>query len=310
MANAPFTIRPIRDEDDLDELNAGNPEWLGADLTRGMVGSAGGGIFAFHVAEQEGRLVGYALGFLSLDDNPTRTGRAFVWVPPAARGRGVGTALWEFLLEAAIPRAPHRLTSRVEASDHASRRWVEARGAITQGLHLESALDLEGDLPVVSPPPGVSIRPLTEGAGEPEWHAAYDAAVRLGMDTPDAETNPEAMPPYPIFRQMVSEPWQMCVATTPDGQIVGLTSVFTINETERIVNTMLTGVNREWRGKGLATALKAEHAIQLRDAGWRTIVTQNMEGNDHILAANKRLGFQPSKAAVDAIYDFPDEGVS
>jgi hypothetical protein len=167
------------------------------------------------------------------------------------------------LLGLAIPRSPRRLTSRVEASDHASRRWVEARGATIEGLHLESNLDLGGDLPVVSPPPGVSVDLLGEDADEPEWQAAYEAAVRLGMDAPDAETNPEAMPPYPIFRTMVSEPWQMCVATTPDGQIVGLTSVFTINETERIVNTMLTGVNREWRGKGLATALTAGRRSQL-----------------------------------------------
>jgi mycothiol synthase len=112
--------------------------------------------------------------------------------------------------------------------------------------------------------------------------------------------------PYEIFRTLLAGPWQVAVAKSNDGEIVGLTSVFVKNEGDRSVNTMLTAVNRDWRGKGLATALKVAHAVKLRDAGWRLIITQNMEGNDHILAANKRLGFTPSSATLDAIYDFPD----
>ncbi len=125
-------------------------------------------------------------------------------------------------------------------------------------------------------------------------------------DTPDAETNPSQIP-YEMYRILIGQPWQLCLATAENGEIVGLTCVFPKNEKERTVNTMLTAVNREWRGKGLATALKTAHAIKLRDAGWRAIVTQNMEGNDHILAANRRLGFQPSNAMLDAIYDFPQD---
>jgi GNAT superfamily N-acetyltransferase len=307
MSNSKLTVRPIRDDDDLDDLHQGDDEWAGAALARNMQANAGGAMLAFHVAEEDGRLVGYADSFLPIDDNPTHVGFAGIWVRPDARRRGVGATLLDVVLPLARDRGARRLTARVDSEDEESLRWLRARGVVTGGTHLESKLALTGDLPLIPPPAGVTVAVLSDDADDSAWHAAHDANVRLMRDTPDAKTNPSPMP-YEIYRTLLAEPWQLCLAKTDDGAIVGLTCVFPKNEKERFVNTMLTGVNREWRGKGLATALKTAHAIALRDAGWRAIVTQNMEGNDHILAANKRLGFQPSKAMLDAIYDLPDAG--
>ena len=50
--------------------------------------------------------------------------------------------------------------------------------------------------------------------------------------------------------------------------------------------------------------MKAAHAIALADAGWTSIVTQNMEGNGPILASNRRLGFKPTGGLREMIYDF------
>jgi hypothetical protein len=54
--------------------------------------------------------------------------------------------------------------------------------------------------------------------------------------------------------------------------------------------------------------LKTAQALALRDAGWRTIVTQNMDGNDAILAANRRLGFRRTAGYRDVVYDFTAAG--
>ncbi len=258
-----------------------------------MVDSAGEALVAFHVAEQDGRLVGYLDGVLPGEDNPTRTGVGGVWVRPDSRGCGIGSGLWDYLRPRAAARGVRRLTSHVEASDEASLRWLATQGATTGGTHLESMLMLGDDLPLVPPPVGVAVAILADDADENVWRSAYEAHVRRARDAPDAETNPTPMR-YPMYRTLLSEESQVCLATTEDG-VVGLTSVFPRNQKERLVNTMITAVNREWRGKGLATALKTAHALKLRDAGWRAIVTQNMEGNDHILAANKLLGFQPKQ---------------
>ena len=307
MSESELNVRPIRDDDDLDDLHDGDPEWAGQALARNMQANAGEAMVAFHVAEERGRLVGYLDSFLPPDDNPTRVGFAGVWVRPDARGRGIGSALLETLLPIARDRGARRLTARVDSADESSLRWIRSKGATTGGTHLESTLELTDDLPLFPPPAGVTVATIPSDADEAAWHAAHEANVRLMRDTPDAETNPSPMP-YEIYRTLLAEPWQLCLATTDDGGIVGLTCVFPKNEKLRYVNTMLTGVDREWRGKGLATALKTAHAIALRDAGWRAIVTQNMEGNDHILAANKRLGFQPSKAMFDVLYDLPASG--
>jgi GNAT superfamily N-acetyltransferase len=307
MATVPdptLDIRPVRDDDDLDDLRDGDDTWAGAELARRFAVNGGDAQYAFHVAEQDGRLVGYLDAFLDSDDNPTATGFAKVWVRPGARGHGVGTALWQYLLPLATERGARRLLTTIDAADAASLHWLEARGGTTGGTHLESRLELGEDLPLIPPPAGVSVDTLPDDAGEPEWRAAYDAHVRLMQDTPDAETNPSPMP-FPIFRTLMAHPWQVCLGTTEDGAIVGLTSVFAKNQVKREVNTMLTAVNREWRNQGMATALKTAHALKLRDAGWRAVITQNMEGNDHILAANARLGFQPSATRYDAIYDVP-----
>lgn len=310
MANPHVQVRPIRDDDDLDEVHDGDEHWPGAALIRDLRATSGDAMFAFHVAEIDGRLVGYVDGFLPPVDNPTRVGSAGMWVRPDARGWGIGSALLETLLPIAQERGARRLTSHVDSADAASLHWLSARGATTGGTHLESKLELGDDLPSIPPPAGATVAMMPDDADETAWHAAHDAAVRFTRDTPDAEANPSPMP-YEIYRTLCAEPWQLCLAKTDDGAIVGLTCVFLKNEKQRYVNTMITGVNREWRGKGLATALKTAHAIALRDAGWRAIVTQNMAGNDPILAANKRLGFQPGKAMLDVLYDLPgtDSGV-
>jgi GNAT superfamily N-acetyltransferase len=305
MAEPKILVRPIRDDDDLDELHEGDEEWAGAALARRMTSDGGDSTIAFHVAVDDGRLVGYLDGFLARQDNPTRVGFAGVWVRTDARRRGVGSALFETLLPIARDRGARRFLARVDSKDDSSLRWLKARGATTGGTHFESKLELTDELPLIPPPPGVTVAVMSDEADESAWHDAHDANARLMLDTPDAKANPAPMP-YEIYRALLAEPWQVCLAKTDDGAIVGLTCVFPRNEKERFVNTMLTGVNREWRGKGLATAMKTAHAIALRDAGWRAIVTQNMEGNDHILAANKRLGFQPSKEMLDVIYDLPD----
>jgi GNAT superfamily N-acetyltransferase len=305
MTESTISIRPIRDDDDLDALNDGNHEWAGAELPRRMKETGGDAMFAFHVAEHDGMVVGYLDGFLPKDDNPTRIGFASVWVRPDSRRQGVGSAILDALESLGREHGARQLTTHVDVDDDSSQHWLKRKGASTGGIHLESTLELTDDLPLIPPPNGVSVVVLPLDADDADWHAAHEAHVRLMGDTPDAKLNPSPIP-YDVYRALLPDPWQVCVAKTDDGAVVGVTCVFPKSEKDRFVNTMLTGVDRRWRGKGLATALKTAHAISLRDAGWRAIITQNMEGNDHILAANKRLGFQPSNSMFDVIYDIPE----
>jgi hypothetical protein len=70
------------------------------------------------------------------------------------------------------------------------------------------------------------------------------------------------------------------------------------------LNTWFTGVDPSHRGLGLATALKVSQALALRDAGWTSILTQNMEGNDAILASNRAIGFERVLGKRDLTLDY------
>jgi hypothetical protein len=71
---------------------------------------------------------------------------------------------------------------------------------------------------------------------------------------------------------------------------VGLTCVMDRAKDEAL-NTFFTGVLSSARGAGLSTALKAQHALDMRARGHHRLYTQNMDQNVPILAANDRLGF-------------------
>jgi GNAT superfamily N-acetyltransferase len=152
-------------------------------------------------------------------------------------------------------------------------------------------------------PSGTGVTLAAVSDDEASWTELADAYNRLLLDAPDSAHGADPAP-YPVLRSFLSEPWQVMVAR--DGrQLVGLTSVAVRDAATRRLNTMFTGVERSHRGRGLATALKATHALALRNAGWRSITTQNMEGNEPILASNRKLGFQPGGGNLDLIYDHP-----
>jgi len=74
--------------------------------------------------------------------------------------------------------------------------------------------------------------------------------------------------PYDVLRAVMKEPWQVMGAWR-DVRMVGFTALAVRDEANRSLNTWMTGVDREIRGPGLATALKTSQAPAVRDVGWR-----------------------------------------
>jgi hypothetical protein len=75
-----------------------------------------------------------------------------------------------------------------------------------------------------------------------------------------------------------------------DGRFAGLTIV--MYEPDRPAHTMMTGVRREYRGQGLALALKVLSIRQMQDRGCAQALTNNDTANPSILHLNERLGYQ------------------
>jgi GNAT superfamily N-acetyltransferase len=83
------------------------------------------------------------------------------------------------------------------------------------------------------------------------------------------------------------------------GTTIGFTSVVPRAGDPEATNTFFTGVHPAARGRGLAASMKARHALVMADRGIKRVYTQNMDGNEPILAANRSLGFRPHGGYVD-----------
>lgn len=143
---------------------------------------------------------------------------------------------------------------------------------------------------------GYRLAPLPDDTDEALWRRIHALSVVLWKDTPDAAGATADMP-YSIFRGFFPDPAYVMVAWRGE-EPVGDTAVIDRAKDDAL-NTWFTGVVREARGRGLATALKAQHVVAMRARGHRRLYTQNMEGNLPILAANDRLGFRAANAYVD-----------
>jgi GNAT superfamily N-acetyltransferase len=303
------SARAVTTEDDLDTLLAGTLGWPGADRIAAAFAAACDTASAQFVAEDGGRIVGY--GHL-LTDPAAEGGRAgvHIFVAPSHRGRGIGSELWRVVLPYARASGLPGLRALADVDDELSMAIAEAHGLSRGSVRRESLLDLttlrtefveaavrraheEGlDL--------VAFAPRSEG----DWEAFYEAFLQLHLATPDSAAGGEP-PPFETLRGGYAERWQVFLARRGP-VIVGITMAFQRLDLPSRVVTFFTGVISTERGRGVATALKAEHARRLRDEGWRELSTWNMEENLPILVANARLGFQPILRVQSLLLDFEE----
>ncbi len=298
-------VRTARDDDDLDELNAGNPVWMSQELLRASVAAAGETPIGLWVATLDDVPAGFAAANGSGTSDGHRGG-AYLYVRPGFRRHGVGTALWTSVLEICTPERVNGVLVQLDANDLVSRDVALAHGLEAGNLHLESRLSLQPSKKLESlakaTSEGLTVRTLGPDASEADWQEFAEVFNRLYLETPDQAGGSDPVP-YPILRSLLPEPWQVMAAWRGE-RLVGFTSVMVRNGRERTLNTLLTGVERDQRGSGLSTVLKANHALSLGAAGWRSLITHNMEGNEPILASNRRLGFEPAGGVLDLLYDF------
>jgi GNAT superfamily N-acetyltransferase len=296
-------VRAATDQDDLDALNVGNFSWWGAEKQRELFRSGPPVSKAMLVGELNGVPVGYGHG-IGAPIAAHGYGIASVYVLPEARGRGVGRRLFDGVTDVVRQGGVPGVLVMVEDGDDASVQTALHWGLVDHGHHFESSLDLVAlsndviDRPVsAAAAKGYAVRQLPDNADEELWHTTYTFMGDRFREAPDSRDGGGELP-YEIFRTFMPEPWQIAIAYRGD-EVAGITTVTERPDGNRRVNTFFTGVHPDHQGRGLSTALKAEHARLLRDAGWCELWTQNMEINTPILAANARLGFERTGGYID-----------
>jgi len=149
---------------------------------------------------------------------------------------------------------------------------------------------------------GIEIISLVELATrEPDWQRkVYDLEMTLARDVP----MPTAFAPPPFEKWVGSEfedpnfmPELWLIALDGDAY-VGMASLYKLGAGIDILETGLTGVDRQYRRRGLATALKCQVIEVAQRLGARRILTSNEENNP-MFQLNLRLGFEAQPAEVD-----------
>ena len=244
------------------------------------------------VASKGGEDAGAALAYVGWHSRPG-TGYGEVFVVPDRRGTGVGSALYERIAEWVQERGCITLETTVAEEDEGSLAWVDRRGFREVGRNSKMVLDLTAiDAPTIDPPEGVEIVTWAE---RPELAPGlYAVACEAYADVPGDEGTP-----MDSFEEWLRKDMQgagdrpdATFVALVDGEVAGYAKLsLSATDTEVAYHDM-TGVRRDFRGRGIAGALKRAQIGWAREAGYEKLQTANEVRNEPVRRLNARHGYR------------------
>ncbi len=224
-----------------------------------------------------------------------------VLVIPEKRGRGIGTQMYKDALRFAREHGATHLESSIREDDLKALKSVVKRGFKVEHHTFESTLDLNDfnehrfdDLMRRIHAESFRFFSLAEaGLTDENKHRLYEVNRDSGLDNPG---NDGIFPDYYAFSKNVFEAsWfradTQILASHAD-RWVGLSAVG-IYPADKHAYNAFTGVLREYRGRGLAQALKLQTILLAKKEGMRYIRTHNDSKNRSMLVVNRKLGYRP-----------------
>jgi mycothiol synthase len=209
-------------------------------------------------------------------------------VVPAQRRRGVGSAMLAELSGRARAFGKDAIQGEVKESDAESRAFLEHRGFTQVGAEKALVLELEGvEPPEIDPPAGVRI---VSRAEEPDrLEGMYAVAVQADEDIP-GQTGVQTFEEWRA--QEIDKPAkvpELCFIALAGEEVVGYAALHASGE--ECFNA-LTATRRDWRRRGVASALKrAEIAAVIRTGRYRRLLTESEERNEPMRKLNEKLGY-------------------
>ncbi|MDF2630716.1 MAG: hypothetical protein K0R39_4547 [Symbiobacteriaceae bacterium] len=248
----------------------------------------------------DGTIVGTGLGYSGIGTKPGEF-HIKIRVDRPYQGQGAGRALYQAIEEWALAEGAIRLAAGVREIDQDALPWAQRRGYAVEHHVFRSRLPLTdwdetAFAPYVEQAKTNGIRFSSFAAeitGEESYERCYDFVGRLMDDMPGALGRTRA--PYERWRNnfrtlpdMNPAGWMLAI----DGdRWVALSSV--VRREDDGYFTGFTGVEREYRGRGIALALKVVSLTYARSVGAREIFTSNHSVNAPMLAVNRKLGYIP-----------------
>jgi mycothiol synthase len=234
------------------------------------------------VAELDGVLAGSGTtGRSSLRDCVGLTPRVLA----PLRRRGVGTALYHALEAHAVALGFREAIAVVD--DDGSAAFAGALGFREVDRQVEQRWTPSGIEPSPLLPAGVEVVTIAERPGLLE--NAYPLAVEAYADM--ATFRPATITLDEWLHEEATLPAGSFVALCA-GEIVGFSGLNRDPDDPSRAEDGLTAVRRDWRRRGLASALKRLELSWAAGHGIRLVYTWTQPGNDGMRAVNERLGYQ------------------
>jgi GNAT superfamily N-acetyltransferase len=245
------------------------------------------------LAREDGVVLGSGLAalFPGLPESP----RALVTVPPGRRGRGAGTALYSALSDWARERGLERFETIVADNDPDSLAFAERRGFVEERRERGVALDVTAiEPPPVEPPAGVEI---VSWADRPELaRGLFEISVEASPDVPGYED--EQHEPFEAWlehdMQGPSDRPEATFVAVAGAEVVGYAKFSLSSTSTTSAYHDLTAVKRDWRGRGIARALKSAQIGWAKANGYEQLRTTNDERNTAMRRLNEQLGYRPT----------------
>ncbi len=227
-------------------------------------------------------------------------------VDPNFRNQGLGSTLYEQAVAFARQRGSARLQTfvRFYEPEEPAARFLEKRGFAEVDRTVPVLLDLttfpREQFPTPAP---AAFRFFSYAeAGDTEAHRRKLHALMTQLDG-DIPTNDVHSEP-PVYEEWIKDlgrpEWDsaaVLLAADEAGCWIGL-SQLGFQEHSNIGWTFLTGILPEYRGRGIAFALKLRAIDTAIARGCPLILTENHEDNAPMRAINRKLGFVPDAPAV------------
>jgi GNAT superfamily N-acetyltransferase len=251
--------------------------------------------------DDTGAVTGYSVA-VHVAEAPAHHFYAWLGVDPGFRRQGIGSALWDLVLEFLRIQGATRLGSEVLDTDPPALEFAQKRGWKIDRQHFYSVLNL---LPFDETPylPGIALLEaqglrFCSLADFPESaeirRKFYELNLAVVMDIPGEDWNFENYPGFFEKRILGSPRFRregQLLAVEGD-TFAGFAAVNLFPESQSAYNAT-TGVIRAWRGRRIALALKILSARYARQNSARTLRTDNDSLNAPILAINRKMGYQP-----------------
>jgi GNAT superfamily N-acetyltransferase len=283
---AGLVIRPVRTDGDLHAWNhvrrAVLPDEPIATTEQMRARESPGRLLV--IAEIDGDLVGHGIA----DVSSYADGFVAPRVLPQHRRRGIGSAVLEALLDHARALGHRSVASLTD--EEAALAFATAHDFVEIDRQVEQVrvvLPGEADEPDGPAVPSVTFESVAE---HPERHRDAWAVAAQGYADMKLVTGPARV----TFDEWLTEDATLpggSIMALVDGRVVGWAGLMAWNDDDRRAENGLTVVDREWRGRGLAAAMKRRQLRWAATNGIREIVTWTQQGNEAMQHVNVALGY-------------------